>query len=258
MGMMHFDYLSTVLGYHTSVYYILPACTHEGKEPKATLYLLHGGAGNGLDWIRYTSIERYADAFEVAVVMPEVDGSCFYADMKYGYNYFTFLKDELIAVSETLLPVNKTADKRLVAGLSMGGYGAFKWAFNCPDDFYAAANLSGISSIVDLFTDPASFASKSVDDPCGVIALDFGSIDELRGSMNDSKAWIDKAAAEGTKLPKLFAGIGTEDFSYQFAVDYLKYCKEKGIDVHYEEMPGGHEWKVWDEMIQRFLVWSVG
>ena len=36
MGMMHLDYLSQVLGYHTNIYYILPGCTHEGKAPAAT------------------------------------------------------------------------------------------------------------------------------------------------------------------------------------------------------------------------------
>ena len=90
MGLLHFDYLSQVLGYHTNLYFILPACTHEGKAPAATLYLLHGGSGNGMDWIRYTSIERYADKYNIAVVLPEVDGSCFYADMKHGYKYFTY------------------------------------------------------------------------------------------------------------------------------------------------------------------------
>ena len=95
------------------------------------------------------------------------------------------------------------------------------------------------------------------DDPCSIISLDFGSLEELEGSIDDSKLWVDKAAENGTKLPKLFAGIGTEDFTYQFGKDYIEYMKSKGIDVHYEEMPGGHEWKVWDEMIQRFLKWSL-
>ena len=257
MGFMQFDYLSTVLGYHTNVYYILPACTHAGKAPRATLYLLHGGAGNGLDWMRYTNIERYADEAEVAVVMPEVDGECFYTDMKFGYPYFTYLTQEVPAITETLLPVNKEADKRLVAGLSMGGFGAFKWAFNCPDFFYAAANLSGFSSIVDLFGDSNSRAYKEKDKPDSIISLDFGSLEELAGSIDDSKHWVDQAVQNQTKLPKLFAGIGTEDFTYKFGKDYIDYMKAKGIEVHYEEMPGGHEWKVWDEMIQRFLKWSV-
>lgn len=256
MGMLHFDYLSQILGYHTNIYFILPACTHEGKEPAATLYLLHGGGGNGLDWIRYTAIERYADKHNIAVVMPEVDGSCFYADMKHGYDYFKYLKDEVVAVAEGLLPVNKTADKRLVAGLSMGGYGAFKWAFNCPDFFSAAANLSGISFIMDIFSGEG-FAAKSVNDKCGVVALDWGSLEELQGSMSDSKEWIDRSVREGIKLPKLFAAIGTEDYSYKLSQDYLKYCKEQGVEVHYEEMPGQHEWIVWDTMIDRFLEWAL-
>ena len=256
MGMLHFDYLSQTLGYHTNIYFILPACTHEGKAPAATLYLLHGGAGNGMDWMRYTSIERYADKYNIAVVMPEVDGSCFYADMKHGYNYFTYLTEEVVAVAEGLLPVNKEPEKRLVAGLSMGGYGAFKWAFNCPDFFAAAANLSGISFIMDIFGGNG-FAAKGAEDKCGPVALNWGSLEELQGSMSDSKEWIDKAVREGIKLPKLFAAIGTEDYSYKLSCDYLKYCKEQGIEVHYEEMPGQHEWIVWDTMIERFMAWAL-
>lgn len=256
MGMLHFDYLSQVLGYHTNLYFILPACTHEGKAPAATLYLLHGGAGNGMDWMRYTSIERYADKYNIAVVMPEVDGSCFYADMKYGYDYFTYLTEEVVAVAEGLLPVNKEPYKRLVAGLSMGGYGAFKWAFNRPDFFGAAANLSGISFIMDIFGGNG-FAAKDAEDKCGPVAQNWGSLEELRGSMSDSKEWIDKAVREGIKLPKLFAAIGTEDYSYKLSCDYLRYCKEQGIEVHYEEMPGQHEWSVWDTMIERFMAWAL-
>lgn len=256
MGMLHFDYLSQILGYHTNIYFILPACTHEGKAPAATLYLLHGGGGNGMDWIRYTSIERYADKYNIAVVMPEVDGSCFYADMKHGYNYFTYLTEEVVAVAEGLLPVNKEPEKRLVAGLSMGGYGAFKWAFHRPDFFGAAANLSGISFIMDIFGGDG-FAAKDAEDKCGPVVLNWGSLDELRGSMSDSKEWIDKAVREGTKLPKLFAAIGTEDYSYKLSCDYLQYCKEQGIEVHYEEMPGQHEWSVWDTMIERFMAWAL-
>jgi len=257
MGMMHLDYLSQVLGYHTNIYYILPGCTHEGKEPVATLYLLHGGAGNGMDWIRYTAIERYADKYNIAVVMPEVDGSCFYADMKHGYKYFTYLTEEVPAIAEGLLPVNKEPEKRLVAGLSMGGYGAFKWAFNCPEFFNAAANLSGISFIMDIFGGEKAFAQKDAYDKRGVVALAWGSLEELKGSMSDSKEWIDKSVREGVKLPKLFAAIGTEDYSYGLSKDYLAYCKEQGVEVHYEEMQGQHEWIVWDTMIERFISWAL-
>ena len=37
--------------------------------------------------------------------------------------------------------------------------------------------------------------------------------------------------------------------------DLLAYCKEKNVKIYYEEMPGGHEWKVWDTMIVKYLDW---
>lgn len=35
----------------------------------------------------------------------------------------------------------------------------------------------------------------------------------------------------------------------------LPECMEKGVEIHYEEMSGGHDWNVWDVMIQKFLAW---
>ena len=61
MGVTMFDFLSDKLGYHTKLYVILPGCVNQGKKPAGTLYLLHGGGGNSQDWIRFSSIERYAD-----------------------------------------------------------------------------------------------------------------------------------------------------------------------------------------------------
>lgn len=253
MGVLHLDFMSDKLGYQTNIYVILPGCMEEGKAPKGILYLLHGGAGNGLDWIRNVPVERYVAPYDLAVVMPDTDGSCFYTDMVHGYPYFSYVSEEIPNALDAMFPLFKEVEKKYVAGLSMGGYGAFKLAFNKPDYFTAAANLSGISFVVDLMSDNEHNlpGKKKVVENC------WGSIEALKGSDSDSKFWIDNAVENNISLPKLFAGIGTEDFSYSFSTDYLKYAKEKGIDIHYEEMPGGHEWAVWDEMLKRFLSWAV-
>lgn len=254
MGMLHFDFMSDKLGYQTNVYVILPDCVREGNKPKGILYLLHGGGGNGLDWVRYSSIERYSWPYEMAVIMPEMDGSCFYADMTYGYPYFQYLTQELPGAMEAMLPILKGVDKRYVAGFSMGGYGAYKWAFHRPDYFTAAANLSGVSFIMEILGNE----EHKLPGKQKMIESNWGSLAQLEGSDSDSKVWIDRAAEQKTKLPALFAAIGTEDFSYSLCRRYLDYCAEKGINIHYEEMQGGHEWAVWDEMIRRFLAWAVG
>lgn len=56
-------------------------------------------------------------------------------------------------VAEKMFPVNTEPENRYVAGFSMGGYGAYKWAFTKPGFFRAAANLSGLSFVTELFAE---------------------------------------------------------------------------------------------------------
>ena len=191
MGVLRYEFYSKLLGKQIRLCMVLPEQAHAGKLPDATLYLLHGGGGNAEDWLRYTSVERYADERQMAVIMPEVDGTCFYADMKYGYPYFTYLTKEIPALVEALFPVNKERGRRFVAGLSMGGF-AFA------DD-------------------------ENGNNP--LVIRNWGSLDALAGSVSDSKTWVDQAVREKTDLPALYSGIGTEDFSFADSVRYLAYCR---------------------------------
>lgn len=246
MDLLQFDLMSDKLGYQTNIYVLLPGCTREGISPEGVLYLLHGGSGHGTDWIRNSNVERYAAPYNFAVIMPEVDGSCFYADMKHGYPYFQYVTEEVPDMMETLLPVLKGV-KRYVAGYSMGGYGAFKCAFCKPEFYEAAANLSGASFTMKLFENLDREGQREL------VECNWGSLEELKDSESDSRYWIDHAVRTGQKLPRLFAATGTEDYSYPMAVDYVAYAKEKGIEIRFEDMPGGHEWNVWDAMIKRFI-----
>ncbi len=258
MGVAHISFLSNVLGFHTNVYVILPTDARVGEtESFCTLYLLHGGGGNALDWMRFTNIERYAQERHIAVVMPEVGGESFYADMKYGYDYFTYISEELPQVMEYMFPLCTKKEGRLVAGLSMGGYGAFLWALRRPDFFRAAANLSGLSNIVSLFRENREDAFNK-DQKQRLVECVWGSIEELEGSDADSRFLLKRAAERREEIPVLFGGIGTEDFTYHNAMEYLETARQLDVPIHFEEMPGGHEWKVWDEMIRRFLDWENG
>ena len=162
-----------------------------------------------------------------------------------------------LALVEALFPVNKERGRRFVAGLSMGGYGAWKWAFAAPQFFGAAANLSGISFVTEVFK-KGGFAFA--DDENGnnpLVIRNWGSLDALAGSVSDSKTWVDQAVREKTDLPALYSGIGTEDFSFADSVRYLAYCRKQGLEIHSLEIPGKHEWKVWDTLISDFMDWAM-
>ena len=73
-----------------------------------------------------------------------------YTDMHIGYKWWTYISKELPAICRSFFPY--MSDKRedtFAAGLSMGGYGAFKAALGAPETFCAGASLSGALDIAE-------------------------------------------------------------------------------------------------------------
>ena len=217
----------------------------DGKCP--VLYLLHGFSDDQSMWVRQTSIERYAANKGIAVVMPEV-GHSFYNDMVYGNRYWTFITKELPEVVQTYFPLSGKREANFVAGLSMGGYGAFKWALRYPERFAAAASLSGVLDIgsrVDRADaeDPISTAFK----------LAFGEGDiSTENDILYLVTEVDKS--EGPK-PILFQACGTEDGLYADNIQFKETCDKTHMDLTTHFGPGGHDWGYWDEQIQHVLEW---
>ena len=110
----------------TQIYVLLPRVKGEATEKCKTLWLLHGLMGDHTSWMRNTSIERYAAEHGIAVVMPNVDRSR-YTDTAYDANYFSFVTKELPELCRnTFQQMSANREDNIVAGLSMGGYGAMK------------------------------------------------------------------------------------------------------------------------------------
>src|SRR4030095_9474870 len=126
------NFFSETTGLLSSMYVLLPKRTlaeiQNKRTPKyRTLYLLHGHSDDHTAWQRYTSIERYAEDLNLVVVMPAVHLS-FYNDMAHGGKYWQFISEEVPALARDIFPLSAERKDNYVAGLSMGGYGAFKMA----------------------------------------------------------------------------------------------------------------------------------
>ncbi|WP_068774773.1 alpha/beta hydrolase family protein [Paenibacillus sp. FJAT-26967] len=251
MAFIQCDFYSEVLGVSTSVNVLLPeqTTTQIGMEGRSsgrkhpTLYLLHGLSDDHSIWMRRTAVERYAAPLGIAVVMPNI-GRSFYTDMACGYNYWTFLSEELPRVCQSFFPLSDRQEDTFVAGLSMGGYGAFKWALRQPDRFAAAASLSGAMRVQEM-------AERVPHD----YRLIFGEGRELAAE-NDLFALAAKAAEEKTTLPRLYQCCGTTDFLFEENTAFRDHLLNLGITSHYEEEEGtAHEWAYWDRQIAKVLNW---
>jgi S-formylglutathione hydrolase FrmB len=252
MALLRCNFYSDSLGLSTSMTVILPqrvksqigmaGVSHKERHP--TLTLLHGLSDDDTIWTRRTSIERYVAAMDLAVIMPQVHRS-FYCDMEHGMRFWTFVSEELPAIARSFFPLSAAREDNFVAGLSMGGYGAFKLALRKPEAFAAAASLSGGVNRARRPTDP---------DRARDYFLVFGDRN-VAGTEDDLFFLVDRLDKSTGPKPKLYQCCGTGDQLYADNVLLRDALRRTKLDATWGEGPGIHDWAYWDKTIQDVLAW---
>jgi putative tributyrin esterase len=252
MAHLRCDFFSEALSLSTSMTVLLPqrTATQIGMVGRATegpppvLYLLHGLSDDDTIWLRRTSIERYAAPLGLAVVMPQVHRS-FYSDQAYGGRYWTFLSEELPQLVGSLFRVSDRREDTFVAGLSMGGYGALKWALRQPGRFAAAASLSGALDVAGLRS-----RERPEDPPMFERIFDGRS---PAGTDDDLLALIGRV--DVATLPALRVCCGVQDELIGANRRFVDACAAAALPLATSFGPGAHDWAYWDTQIQEVLDW---
>jgi len=253
MALMRCSFYSDALSLSTTMTVIMPQATQTQigmtgratEAPPPVLYLLHGLSDDDTTWTRRTSIERYVAPLGLAVVMPQVQRS-YYTDEAYGGRYWTFLTEELPHLVGSFFRVSEDREDTFVAGLSMGGYGAFKWALRQPHRFAAAASLSGALDVASPRTgrlrpeDPRMFQRIFGDDP-------------IAGGPNDLLALVRQV--DPAARPALALWCGTEDGVLPSNLSFRDACASADVPLSAVIEAGDHDWGYWDQRIQDVLRW---
>lgn len=252
MALINLKVYSEMLGKQTEILVIMPQVNTTGeiginnssmKDKYKCLYLLHGLSDDFSIWSRRTSIERYATEYGICVVMPDA-GKSFYTDMKYGERYYSYISQELPRIVGEFLNVSGKREDNFIAGLSMGGYGALKIGMKNCDRFSACAGLSSVADIKngrDLFFET-------------YIPI-FG--DNLEINDEEDLFKIAEICNQNNNKPRIYMGVGTEDFLYQDNVKLKEKFEGMDFDFTYKESSGTHCWEFWDEYIQYIIEWLM-
>ncbi len=253
MAVLRCDFFSDALSLSTSMTVILPQATRTqiglagtaSASPPPVLYLLHGMSDDHTTWLRRTSIERYVAPLGLAVVIPQVHRS-YYTDEAYGGSFWTFLSDELPGLVRGFFRVSERREDTFVAGLSMGGYGAMKWALREPGRFAAAASLSGALDIAG-----TTLTRSRPEDPMLARRL-FG---EATVAGSDADLLHLLAQADPAALPALRLWCGRQDGLLSASQRFHQACTAAGLPVELEVGAGDHDWAYWDARIRDVLAW---
>ncbi|GEM03610.1 tributyrin esterase [Halolactibacillus miurensis] len=257
MAQMTCHFFSDVLQKHTGMTVIIPEQTSNqyggvNKDQQAKLpllYLLHGFSDDHTIWSRRTSIERYADEHGIAVVMPDGDHS-FYTDMHQGRNYFTFLSEELPKKVAYLFPVSMEPKDTYVAGLSMGGYGALKWALSRPDAFHKVASLSGA-------VDMARLRQERETGDMGPLMDRIFADKDITDTTHDLFYLLKQLINNKKDVPDIYLACGTEDFLYEDNQRLAEQLTAYDLRSKVTFDSGTHEWGYWDRHIKEVLDWMM-
>lgn len=251
MALITMNYNSPTIGMHQNLTIILPedvtffdSSTTE-KHLKSML-LLHGLSSDETTYIRYTSIERYANEHQLAIIMPNVDHSG-YANMVYGHSYYDYIL-EIYEYVHQILPLSRKREDNFIAGHSMGGYGTIKFALTQSDKFAKAAPLSAVfeaQRFIDL--DWTDFSLQSIT----------GNNTQIKGTELDTYYLLDQAIDANVDIPELFIMCGKEDFLYHDNLQFIETLNKKGVSYKFEDGPGDHDYAYWDRAIKRAIEWFV-
>ncbi|WP_182141314.1 alpha/beta hydrolase family protein [Schaalia sp. JY-X169] len=265
------DVRSQALGMATSLTVFTPeAMTRQESRVPGLLVLLHGLTGNHAVWPMRTDLQSLADRHNLVIALPDGARS-FWLDQAVGLEWGRWVGSELPALLRSVLRVSAARSETFIGGLSMGGYGAVRAAFDYPRTFGGVISLSGTLDVAE-----RAFRSRHLD----LYEIGFGDLERPRRS--DDLVTRMAAAAPNTPTPntptpntptpntptpntptlspathsvavpldvRCFAVCGTEDRLLKQNRRFRDIAEEIGLDLTYREGPGGHDYVFWNEWL---------
>ena len=219
-----------------------------GQRKYPVVYLLHGLFGHFDNWTKKTSLVDYSVATDFIIVTPE-GGDGWYTDspVKPDDKYESYIIQELIPEMDNRFRTIAEARGRVIAGLSMGGYGAIKYGLKYPDKFSLVGSFSGALGASSFLEKIPGSIGKTID-------VIFGPAGSETRKNNDVFAMVRDVTPESKKtIPYIYLSCGTEDFLFANNREFVDILNQKAIPHEYRELPGGHTWQFWDSQVREFL-----
>jgi enterochelin esterase-like enzyme len=214
------------------------------------LILLHGVYGSHWVWPFKAGVHRTAqrmrdsgEIFPMVIAMPsdglENDGSGYIMSAREDVE--AWIVDEVPRIARLAVPALDAQPRIVIAGLSMGGYGALRLGAKYADRFDGISAHSAITKIEQM----TAFVEEPLSD-----YLASGSAKELSAIY-----WLQ---LHSERLPRLRFDCGVQDDLLNGNRDLHAALTSAGIPHEYAEFEGGHEWSYWREQVTRTLRFASG
>lgn len=243
---------SKILGKEKKFAIYLPPDYDSSEMSYPVLYLLHGFGDTHKAWVQFGNVGPIADkaindgkAQSMIIVMPEGEQTFFINDYKNEYRFEDYMFQEFIPYIEANYRCRTDKGSRAVAGLSMGGYGAFMYALHYPDMFAACVAMSPAS------IDEEHIIEHTVERYNGVLGKIYGPAEEGKVIVTDyfkencvQYLMRDMPDEQKNKV-RFLIDVGDDDPGYKWNFDVHYNMKQNGIKHEYRVRDGAHVWEYW-------------
>lgn len=233
---------------HYCVY--LPA-SYDAKPDKIpqrypVLYFLHGLGDNEQTlfnsggWTVLDDLRRQRKIGEFLIVAPEGRRSFYINSADGAVLYNDFFIHEFIPHIESRYRIRARRQERAISGISMGGYGALRFAFAHPELFSAVSAQS--AALITESPQELNAAAHSGAPLSAVLGAVFGKpIDVSHWNANDPFVLARKSAADLRHMA-IYFNCGQDD-NYGFekgAAALHRQLEHEGVKHEYRPYPGDH------------------
>lgn len=267
---------SEILDREMSYSVYLPESYQTSTREYPVLYLLHGMTGDHNDWVTIGEVRRIADetmasgnAPEMIIIMPDGLYDAFYINNYDGtVRWEDFFHQEFIPAVENEFRITTERNKRAIAGLSMGGYGAMYHGVKYKDKFSSVYAMS--AAFLEVEPMPESersdwdreFHGKTwgpYNDEQLPENYEEHSIQEIFRGMDRVEppqgGWNPQGNPE-EPLPAIFIDCGDDDFLLRQNTNLVHIMNEKNVPFEFRVHNGGHTWDYWRTALAKALVFA--
>lgn len=224
----------------------LPSGMNRGKPPYKTLWALHPLMSDGNIFFEYLNAADLIDKYGFALIAPSLGGGYF---LNTAFERQADFLAEFYAEIGEILAISGEREKNTVLGISMGGFGAMRWAVSS-DYFSRAVSISGVFSS-ELPEDDRLMQNHKLR------ALYAVSSEARRARLMDANG-VTLPDADFSRLienyserfsvpfPEIFLYCGQEDYLGLPQAEYFEnLCKNRNIHVSLTFAPGSHDLAYW-------------
>ncbi len=225
----------------------LPPGYESSQRSYPVLYLLHGAGDDQTGWVQFGEVRFFADkairegsATPMIIVMPDANTGQrgYFNDLKNKWRYEDFFFEEFMPYVESTYRIKGEKHYRAVAGLSMGGGGAFMYALHHPELFSSACPLSA-------YCGPLSRESMNGD---------FKWMGWEPGTKEEMDSWykqhsvlelIREMPEDQKEAVRWYIDCGDDDFLYEGNTLAHIAMRKREIPHEFRIRDGAHNWTYW-------------